>query len=163
MSNDDERNAAARARWSAEPVVDRFASSSTFTSPPVTPPTPSPQQIPSVDFSKTKTVGETRWLRLESITYTTPTSPTPKAWDRVVRTTKKTESSPDAVAILSILRSPTAPSKIVFVKQYRPPMNAMTLELPAGLIDANETPVTAAIREFKEETGYEQGNARAKR
>ena len=42
----------------------------------------------------------------------------------------------------------------VLVKQYRPPLDAYTIELPAGLIDANETPQEAAIRELKEETGY---------
>lgn len=40
------------------------------------------------------------------------------------------------------------------VKQYRPPVDAYTLELPAGLIDAGEKPSTAAVREFLEETGY---------
>jgi 8-oxo-dGTP pyrophosphatase MutT (NUDIX family) len=35
-----------------------------------------------------------------------------------------------------------------------PQMAAMTLELPAGLIDAGETPAVAALRELKEETGY---------
>lgn len=40
------------------------------------------------------------------------------------------------------------------VKQYRPPVDAYTLELPAGLIDAGEEPSTAAVREFLEETGY---------
>ena len=40
------------------------------------------------------------------------------------------------------------------VKQYRPPVDAYTLELPAGLIDAGEDPAEAAVREFLEETGY---------
>ena len=42
----------------------------------------------------------------------------------------------------------------VLVKQYRPPLDAFTIELPAGLIDAGETPQQCAIRELKEETGY---------
>ena len=43
---------------------------------------------------------------------------------------------------------------VMTVKQYRPPVDAYTLELPAGLIDAGEEPSTAAVREFLEETGY---------
>ncbi len=39
-------------------------------------------------------------------------------------------------------------------KQYRPPVNSVTIEVPAGLIDANETPEECAVRELREETGY---------
>jgi hypothetical protein len=175
MATDEERNAAARSKWySSEPVFDRFASStssaasaqahavppmvdrfagaSSFAAAAAPPPpaTPAPPQQPSVDFSQTTVVGSTRWLRLESIKYSTPASDGLKPWDRIVRTTKKSETSPDAVAILAVLST----GDIVFVKQFRPAINAMTIELPAGLIDAGETPATAAVREFKEETGF---------
>ena len=51
---------------------------------------------------------------------------------------------------------PNDPSKdeIVCVKQFRPPIDAYTIELPAGLIDPEEDPAEAAEREFTEETGY---------
>ncbi|KAF3919839.1 hypothetical protein ABW20_dc0110443 [Dactylellina cionopaga] len=39
-------------------------------------------------------------------------------------------------------------------KQYRPPIDKICIEIPAGLIDAGETPEQCAIRELKEETGY---------
>ncbi len=40
------------------------------------------------------------------------------------------------------------------VTQFRPPVAAYTIELPAGLIDAGETVEEAGVRELKEETGY---------
>jgi ADP-ribose pyrophosphatase len=39
-------------------------------------------------------------------------------------------------------------------KQFRPPVASVTIEVPAGLIDAGETAEEAAVRELKEETGY---------
>ncbi len=116
---------------------------------------------PRVDFTKTETVGSTRWMRLETLSYHVPDETAEggtslRKWDRVVRTTKKSEDSVDAVVILAILKhDPNDPLKdeIVAVKQFRPPLNAYTIELPAGLIDPNEEPAQAAKREFKEETG----------
>ncbi|PVI02079.1 hypothetical protein DM02DRAFT_613262 [Periconia macrospinosa] len=43
----------------------------------------------------------------------------------------------------------------MIVIQYRPPLDSYTVEWPAGLIDAEETAEQAAVREFKEETGYD--------
>lgn len=43
----------------------------------------------------------------------------------------------------------------MIVLQYRPPVEAVCVEFPAGLIDAGETPEQAAVRELREETGYE--------
>tara|TARA_B100000674_G_scaffold70318_1_gene48555 strand:+ start:135 stop:557 length:423 start_codon:yes stop_codon:yes gene_type:complete len=46
---------------------------------------------------------------------------------------------------------------LLLVDQYRPPVNARVIELPAGLVgdDHSELPVEAAQRELLEETGYE--------
>ena len=43
--------------------------------------------------------------------------------------------------------------KLVLIKQYRYPLDAYIYELPAGLVDGDETPAQAAVREMKEETG----------
>lgn len=47
--------------------------------------------------------------------------------------------------------------RIVFVRNYRPPVRASLLELPGGVVEAGETPRTAARRELEEETGYHAG------
>ena len=77
-----------------------------------------------------------------------------RTWEVAARkTTGKT--GVDAVAMGNILVSPSQPPSTLLVIQYRPPLDSYTVEWPAGLIDENETPVEAAVREFKEETGYD--------
>jgi len=44
--------------------------------------------------------------------------------------------------------------EIILQKQFRPPVEKITIEVPAGLIDPSETAEECAIRELKEETGY---------
>lgn len=39
-------------------------------------------------------------------------------------------------------------------KQFRPPIGKITIEVPAGLVDANESAEECALRELYEETGY---------
>lgn len=43
---------------------------------------------------------------------------------------------------------------IYMVRQYRISIDSYTLEIPAGLVDANEVPIDAARRELQEEIGY---------
>lgn len=44
--------------------------------------------------------------------------------------------------------------RILLVRQYRLPAGKSIWELPAGRLDPGETPLVAAKRELKEETGY---------
>ena len=44
--------------------------------------------------------------------------------------------------------------QVVCVRQYRHPMNEVTLELPAGHVDPGEDPLDTAVRELEEETGF---------
>jgi 8-oxo-dGTP pyrophosphatase MutT (NUDIX family) len=49
----------------------------------------------------------------------------------------------------------TAEGRFPIVRQYRPAVETYTWELPAGTVDAGETPEQAAHREVVEETGLE--------
>ena len=44
--------------------------------------------------------------------------------------------------------------EIVLVEQFRQGADRVTLELPGGAVEANETPLAAATRETVEETGF---------
>jgi ADP-ribose pyrophosphatase len=48
----------------------------------------------------------------------------------------------------------TESDDLVLVRQYRPAVEAYTLELPSGHVDLGETPLAAVARELTEETGY---------
>ena len=55
----------------------------------------------------------------------------------------------------------TPEQQLVMVEQYRHGSDTVELEIPGGMMDPGETdPVTTAVRELREETGYEGNNAR---
>jgi ADP-ribose pyrophosphatase len=69
-------------------------------------------------------------------------------WEFVERKNGKS-----AVAILAV----TDDDQVIFVEQFRRPVNARVIEFPAGLVgdeDDQEDPVETARRELEEETGY---------
>lgn len=71
------------------------------------------------------------------------------------------ENNPEGIMIYAVLKED--PSKVVLVKQYRYPLNDFVYEMPAGLVDGDESMETTAVREFHEETGmtlelYEGGS-----
>lgn len=58
--------------------------------------------------------------------------------------------SPDWVNVVPL----TADGQVVLIRQYRHGIRRVTLEIPGGMVDANESPQEAAVRELREETGF---------
>ena len=110
------------------------------------------------DSSASKVVGfeiahSTPWLQFKHLSYVDPTGATRK-WDMVGRATKKPGAVADAVCVLATLKKKGEPDDVLLVRQFRPPMDGETIELPAGLVDERESAETTALRELAEETGY---------
>lgn len=62
----------------------------------------------------------------------------------------------EAVVILPI----TEENKVIMVQEPRTPIEKVILDLPAGMIEPEELPKDAAVRELEEETGYLAKNIR---
>ena len=58
---------------------------------------------------------------------------------------------PEAAAILAF----PEPEHLLLVRQFRYAVGHETLEIPAGKVDPGEEPAACAVRELREETGYQ--------
>lgn len=89
-----------------------------------------------------QTLYEGEWLRLVRIGH----------WESCERT----HGQGMAVIVIAV----TPADEVLFVEQYRIPLGARTIEMPAGLVGddhAEDTLVDAARRELIEETGWSPG------
>jgi len=91
-------------------------------------------------MTETRTLFNGRFLRLRQH----------GRWEYAERT-----NAGSAVIIVAV----TPQDRVLFVEQYRIPVGARSIEMPAGLVgDLGEEPVeTAAARELLEETGWQAG------
>ena len=65
--------------------------------------------------------------------------------------------SPGAVGVVAIVGDVGA-RRVLLVRQYRPPLDVRTLEIPAGMRDQEgEDPQITARRELEEEAGFQAG------
>ncbi|GMF38238.1 unnamed protein product [Phytophthora fragariaefolia] len=125
-------------------------------------------------YAAWKTLFENPWIRLKRILFLDAKG-TERHWTGLERTTsypkpltsaaagfaetpvarqQDQQEVCDAVVVFPFLTKRGAPTRVVLIRQFRPPVGQWVLELPAGLIDAQEAPEVAAMRELKEETGY---------
>lgn len=64
--------------------------------------------------------------------------------------------TPDWVNVVAV----TPDQQVVLVRQFRFGIDAFSLEIPGGVMEAGEDPLVAGLRELREETGYAGGRAR---
>jgi ADP-ribose pyrophosphatase len=96
---------------------------------------------------------EAKWISFERIHWTDAHGKN-RTWEAANRTTRG-GAGVDAVAIAPIILQDGQPASTLIILQYRPPVDTICVEFPAGLIDGDETAEQAAIREMAEETGFD--------
>ncbi len=80
----------------------------------------------------------------------------------VVRGTWEYSERTHAGGLAAIIIAVTPDDNVVFVEQFRVPLQARTIEMPAGLVGdvtAGESIEASAVRELEEETGWTAAHA----
>ncbi|EJU01781.1 hypothetical protein DACRYDRAFT_116230 [Dacryopinax primogenitus] len=110
-------------------------------------------QKPQILSSEPLENSEAKWVALRRIRWQDEDGQE-RIWEAAERKTRGS-GGVDAVAILALLQAEGQKTSTVIIEQYRPPLAQTCIEFPAGLIDGDETAEEAAIRELREETGYQ--------
>ena len=92
-----------------------------------------------------KEIFTTKWLCLKEISYLDKNK-NQQSWEYVCRNRFH--------GVVTIICRSRKYRRFLFVSQPRPTIDKIEISFPAGLIDNGETPVQAAFRKLKEETGY---------
>ncbi|KAF9698653.1 hypothetical protein EKO04_003904 [Ascochyta lentis] len=109
-------------------------------------------QAPKITKIEALPAAEAKWVEFQKISWTDQTG-RHCVWEAANRKTRG-RAGVDAVAITTVIRHPRRKPSTIIILQYRPPVDAVCVELPAGLVDEEEEPGEASVRELQEETGY---------
>ena len=103
---------------------------------------PSSSSLPRWEKGATRSLAATRIFDVQGVQFRHPVRGTEREFVVI--------DAPDWVNVLAL----TPDHRLVMVNQFRYGTDAFSWEIPGGVIDRGEDPVTAGVRELREETGY---------